>query len=200
MTFEERVEELLRAKHLRWADLARMVDKGQSNLQISVRGNPRLQLLEDIAKALNVPVTELLPESGTSFTDGVLRVGNRTYALKPIEILSAPYYEYKDTGSLGFRLKGFLHKCWQEPNEFHSLCGVYVEEFPFAIIYEPKKNCLLITMNKSDVEDVAWVYQLDEIYEGEDADAITESVVADVLGDIKYALAEENKPEGSTDQ
>lgn len=55
---EENLWEICRRKGLRLSDVADRMGSGQSNLIQSVKGNPKLSTLQDIASAINISVSE----------------------------------------------------------------------------------------------------------------------------------------------
>ena len=77
---EKNLRELIKAKGLKLSDVADRMGTTVSNLLSSVKGNPTVSKLEDIAAALQVNVSELLtnrPESALGF----VIIGGQTYQL-----------------------------------------------------------------------------------------------------------------------
>ena len=64
---ENRVKEICKSKGLRMSDLAERVGMSQSNLSTTLRRNPKLSTLKDIADALGIRVSDIIdPQRATS--------------------------------------------------------------------------------------------------------------------------------------
>ena len=79
-----RIKEILKERGMKMTELAAKVGIDQSNLTKSLDGNPTLSRLEEIAKALGLPVRELLPDAPPVSPAGVLDIGGRRFALVPM--------------------------------------------------------------------------------------------------------------------
>ena len=67
---ELRVVELAHAKGLTMADIAKQIGISRVNLSNSLNGNPTLSRLSEVAKILDVEVSELFKPSVTSYAVG----------------------------------------------------------------------------------------------------------------------------------
>lgn len=79
-SIEQNVKEICRRKGLTFTDVANRTGNTPSNLLSSLKGNPKLSTLEEVAAALQVSVSEILtmrPELAT----GLVIIGGETYAL-----------------------------------------------------------------------------------------------------------------------
>ena len=64
---ENGVKEICKSKGLRMSDLAERVGMAQSNLSTTLRRNPKLSTLKDIADALGIRVSDIIdPQRATS--------------------------------------------------------------------------------------------------------------------------------------
>jgi|GEM_PF-466460 Predicted transcriptional regulators len=80
---ELRVKELCKEKGLKMSDLADRMCINQANLMASIKGNPTLSRLKDIATALGVEITELFPGGEKAQTiDGFVDVGGESLRLR----------------------------------------------------------------------------------------------------------------------
>lgn len=156
---EERVEEILKLKGLRWADLARTLGLTQSNLMSSLKGNPKLSRLQEVAKALGVSVADLFAEVKPSLSVGTLNLDNKVYALVPMDMPSKPEYQYDDD-TIGPAIKGFLKRCVTEILSAPlSLVGLYMENYPIALVYEPTTDSLYVSLWEDKDSQDTWKYE-----------------------------------------
>ena len=104
---EENLREICRRKGLRLSDVADRMGSGQSNLIQSVKGNPKLSTLQDIASAINISVSELLTMRPDS-AQGLVIVGGQTYQIsKPAPtIVQMPVFDRY--GTLRDEIKDFI--------------------------------------------------------------------------------------------
>jgi len=153
---ELRVEEILKSKGMKMANLAAKLNTDQSNLAKRLEGNPTLSKLEEIAAALDVSVRDLFPESEPSLKEGVLRVGDRHFALIPVEIPEAPYI-YNPTRFYS-AVKDFILNCLYKKDMTASFCGLYSGVCPFALAYHGESRRLLFSFCPTGDGCVTWVY------------------------------------------
>lgn len=64
-----RIKELCRQRGIRMTDIAKAIGVDYSNLLTSLKGNPTLQRLSDVADALGVPITELFEKGDSPSSD-----------------------------------------------------------------------------------------------------------------------------------
>ena len=81
-----RVKELCKKRYITQAELAGKMGISASALAQSISGNPSLDRLESIAKALNVSVGELFPDNKSKLTALAL-YGNKSYKAESVEEL-----------------------------------------------------------------------------------------------------------------
>ena len=106
---EQNLREICRRKGLRLSDVADRVGSSQSNLSSSVKGNPKLSTLQDIADALSISISELLTMRPAT-AEGLVIIGGQTYQLsKPAATtVQLPAYVRYDT--LRDEIKEFIMK------------------------------------------------------------------------------------------
>lgn len=140
---ELRINEILKEKGMRMADLAKRIKIDQSNLSTSLKGNPKLSTLMDVASALGVEVRELFPETQPSFTAGTLQMGERHFVLVPVDAPQKPYVFYSERFLK--EVKDFILRCLQDRKTI-SLCGLYKGVFPFGLIYDHESGRLFLSV------------------------------------------------------
>ena len=62
------IEHILKREKISKVDLAKRMDVSREYLYRILDGNPTLETLEKLAKALNIPIRELFPEDDNSIT------------------------------------------------------------------------------------------------------------------------------------
>ena len=195
-----RISELLRIKGMRWADLARKIDTNQSNLMASLRGNPKLSRLQEIADALDVGVTDLFPDAGPSNSAGILTLDKKTYALVPIAEPEKPYFQY-DENQLYVHIAQFLMECMQQktPRPL-ATCGVYDDSHPFSLFYDGQSGTLYFSIERDYLDVVTWQY--DKSKAGlskwsrptmEDIAREADRIANSIMDDIRVALADDEE-------
>lgn len=124
---ENRVKEICKSKGLRMSDLAERVGMSQSNLSTTLRRNPKLSTLKDIADALGIRVSDIIDPQRATSEAGVVIINGETYVLsKPSpEVVQVPVF--KDYGVLRAVVKEFVNKSIKGAKN-GAVCGL-VETF-----------------------------------------------------------------------
>ena len=125
-------------------DLAAELGLDQSNLTKSLEGNPKLSRLNDVAKALGVPLRELFPEAPLSRPPGVLYMGNKRYALTPLPDmpLSMQYNPDYGHGELVREMYMFMWETFRNGRPA-ALCGLY-RSCAFSFAYDINSYTLVL--------------------------------------------------------
>ena len=99
---ELRIKEICREKGLRMSDLADKMGVNQANLTASLKGNPTLSRLKDVAKILGVGLTELFEKpDNRNAVDGFVEVEGETARIREAadlmklscRLMEIPYYD-----------------------------------------------------------------------------------------------------------
>ena len=164
---ELRIAEILAERGIRKAELARRAGLTQSNLNAAINnGNPTLETLERIAKALGVEVHELLTNRLPSRQEGVLLLGGQAYALvKAPDLLLLPSFANKadlQTEVMAFVSKSVKHR---KPA---SISGLVKGSELFTIIYDPNGETerFYLSVSSGRGDTYTGVYMLDEYQQG----------------------------------
>lgn len=139
---ELKINEILKERGMRMADLAKKLNIDQSNLSVSLKGNPKLSTLVDVASALGVEVRELFPETQPSFTSGTLQMGERHYVLVPVEVSEKPYIFR--SGRFFKEVEGYVLRCLKNGKTI-SFCGLFEDHYPFALLFDSKSGRLFLS-------------------------------------------------------
>ena len=135
-----RIEEIMMEKGLRKAEVARKAGLVQTNLNkaISESGNPTIETLERIAKALGVEVYELFTDELPKEPEGLVLLGYKTYSLVKAPTSSdVPVYP---SGVVLFELvKEFVRRSVQH-RKTASIGGLVKGNGIFAIFYDPESD------------------------------------------------------------
>ena len=144
-----RIEEIMAEKGLRKAEVARKAGLVQSNLNkaINIDGNPTVETLERIAKALDVEVYELFTDAFPSAPKGLIFINGQTYGLVSIPALPTIPNAENDT-ELRSMIEHFVFNCIKD-GAARSITGSYKQGALFSIFYakdyEPERFMLSIT-------------------------------------------------------
>ncbi|SKC47743.1 Helix-turn-helix domain-containing protein [Bacteroidales bacterium WCE2004] len=193
---EENLREICRRKGLRLSDVADRVGAGQSNLINSVKGNPKLSTLQDIADALNISVSELLtmrPEAAA----GIVIIDGQTYQLsKPAAAtVQLPSFTHYDT--LREEIKVFIKKC-VDGSEPASKMGIVETLEVFSLIYDPAASKFFLSLCYADGKTLTNIYDKFEFCDWKEGDSeedaiwdladVTEEIINDIEGWVPSKL------------
>ncbi len=196
---EENLREICRRKGLRLSDVADRMGSGQSNLISSVKGNPSLAKLDEIANALQVSVSELLtmrPEKAT----GVAIIDGQVYQVsKPAaNVVQLPVYErYSD---LRDDIKEFVAKAI-EADESSSIMGLVETYEVFSLAYDHHKYLFLLSLCYANGKTLTIAYDKLEFCSWKDEDtedtvkwdlhAVTQEIINDIENAVPSKLERE---------
>lgn len=196
---EKNLKEICRHKGLTVTDVANRMGTSPSNLLSSVKGNPTISKLQDIANALQVSVSELLtmcPEKAR----GIAIINGQTYQLsKPANAtVQLPSYDRYDT--LREEIKDFVKKS-VEGSENVSIMGLVETMAVFSLIYVPSDAKFLLALCYADGKTLTLAYDKYEYCnwdesKGEDESSwnlpcITEEIINDIEGCVPTKLQSE---------
>ena len=193
---EQNLRELVKAKGLKLTDIADRMGTTVSNLLSSVKGNPTVSKIQDIANALQVSVSELLtmrPEKAT----GIAFIEGKVYQVsKPAaNVVQLPVYErYSD---LRDEIKEFVTNSI-ESDETCAKMGM-VETFEvFSLTYDHHKGAFYLSRCYADGKTTVCTYDKFEFcdWREEDTDetvqwdipAVTQEIINDVEGVVPGKL------------
>lgn len=153
---EENLREICRRKGLRLSDVADRMGSGQSNLVSSVKGNPSLAKLEDIADALQVSIAELLtkrPEKAL----GLVLIDGETYQLsKPAEnTVKLPTFDRYDV--LRKEVEQFIRESIKA-DETASKMGMVETMEVFSLTYDHHAARFILSLCYADGKTTTSIY------------------------------------------
>ena len=198
-TIENNLKELCNQKGLSLTDVANRMGTSPSNLLSSVKGNPTVSKIQDIANALQVSVSELLtirPDKA----QGIAIIEGQTYQLtKPsTSTVQLPTYDRYD--SLREKIKGFVKKSI-EGGQNNSIMGMLESFEVFSLIYDAHDPCFLLSMCYADGKTLTFSYHELEYggwkKEGEedklewDLPYMLEDIINDIEGAVPMKLNEQ---------
>ena len=188
---EENLREICRRKGLRLSDVADRVGAGQSNLINSVKGNPKLSTLQDIADALNISVSELLTMRPNA-AEGIVIIGGQTFQLsKPAaSTVRLPAFDRYD--ALRDEIREFVKKAI-EGAETVSKMGLLETMEVFSLTYDHHAARFILSLCYADGKTYTSIYDKLEYCNWREND--TEETVR---WDLDYLIQEINNDlEGS---
>lgn len=193
---EKNLREICRRKGLRISDVADRIGSGQSNLVSSVKGNPKLSTLQEIAKALNISVSELLTMSPEK-AEGVAFIDGKAYQLcsPAVSTVQLPAYNRYDT--LREEIKTFIKRC-VEDSEPASKMGIVETVEVFSLLYDPDNAKFFLSLCYADGKTFTCAYDKYEYCNWDKSKAeddapwdlacITEEIINDIEGYVPTKL------------
>lgn len=192
MTIEQNLREICKRKGLKLSDVAERMGTGQSNLITSIKGNPTLSKLVDVAAALQVDVSELITlrpvkSQGIAFIDG------KTYQLtRPAaSTVQLPSFDRYDT--LREEIKDFVKKSI-ESGQNSSMMGLLESFEVFSLLYDAHDPCFFVSLCYADGQTMTFSYHRLEYanWKEEDTEETLEwdtpYVIEEIINDIEGAV------------
>lgn len=196
---EKNLKAICHSKGLSLTDVANRIGSSPSNLLSSVKGNPTISKIQDIASALNISVSELLtmrPET----TEGIVIIGGQTFQLsKPAaSTVQLPVFDRYDT--LREEVKVFVKKAI-EGAETVSKMGLLETMEVFSLIYDPHAAKFFLSLCYADGKTHTITYDKLEYCDWKDGDTeetvkwnlanITTDIINDIEGFVPSKLMAE---------
>ena len=193
---EKNLKDICRAKGLTVTDVANRMGADPSNLLSSIKGNPKLSTLQDIADALQISISELLtrrPEKAT----GVAIIDGQVFQVsKPAaNMVQLPVYGRYD--DLRDAIRVFV-KNVLEKKQNDSMMGM-VEAFEvFSLLYDAHDPCFFVSLCYADGRMMTFSYhkleygdwkneETGEVIEW-DIQYLTEDIINDIEGAVPQKL------------
>lgn len=183
-TIEKNLKELCRQKGLSLTDVANRMATSPSNLLSSVKGNPTISKLQDIADALQVSVSELLAQRPV-MAQGIAIIDGKAYQISNLasSTVQLPIYVRYDT--LREEIRDFIKKCLNGSDPASKMGLVETMEV-FCLIYDPDETKFYLSLCYTDGKTLTSTYDKMEYCnwrEGESEDTV-EWDIADVTQEI----------------
>ena len=137
-----RIKELCKEKGLRMSDIATKMGVDRANLTASLKGNPTLSRLTDVANILGVEVYELFREKrDVCRIDGFVELDGETVRLRnAADLMQAtctasgiPYYS--KVSEMRMAVRDFVHGCLNNMEQPSSLFGCLLGAETFNISF-----------------------------------------------------------------
>ena len=197
-SIETNLQAICRQKGLSLTDVANRMGASPSNLLSSVKGNPTVSKIQDIANALQVSVSELLtmrPEKAT----GVAIIDGQVYQVsKPAaNVVQLPVYErYSD---LRDDIKEFVAKA-VKADENNSIMGLVETYEVFSLVYDHHKCIFLLSLCYANGKTLTIAYDKLEYCSWKEEDTedtvkwnladVTQEIINDIEGAVPQKLEE----------
>lgn len=184
---EQTIRAILQAKGLKMSDLAEKVGMTQSNLVASIKKNPKLSTLQEIAGALNIEVAQLF-QTYKPDASGLLIVNGKSYVISKPSQTNLQIATYNDIKLLRERIKSFISTSLKK-REDSSISGI-VESFElFTLIYNDKAQAFNLSICYS--YEQTWTKCYDKEKYGNSESWDIEQLIKTVRKDIEeYVLTE----------
>ena len=195
-SIEQNLKEICKRKGLTLTDVANRIGTSPSNLLYSVKGNPTISKLRDVARALGISVSELLvmrPDSA----QGLIVIDGQYYQIsKPAaSIVQVPAFTRYDT--LQEEIKDFIKKCIKG-GESASKMGLVDTMEVFALVYDSRAHKFILSLCYSNGQTLTCAYDKLEFCDWEqkvseddapwDIKAVSEEIINDIEGRVPMKL------------
>ncbi len=188
-SIETNLKSICHQKGLSLTDVANRMGTSPSNLLSSVKGNPTISKLQDIADALQISVSELLTQRPES-SKGLVFIDGRTYALSLPSASTVQPPQYDRFDDLRGSLKTFIIEAvkgdksvskmgFLETYELFSLSyDAGTQKFILALCYSSGKTA---TITYDKLEHCDW----SQSNKDDDATLDVESIYTEIINDIE---------------
>ena len=195
---EQSIKDILKRKGLTLTDLANRIGATPSNLLQSIKRNPKMERVQEIAHALNTTVAEILDEPPTGAL-GYTIIGGQMYQLnRPAPSMAQiPIYGRYDL--LREWITVFIAKSVEGKQPVTTMGIIETLAF-FSLVYEPESSLFILSLCYGDKKiDTITYSKLDYAYlhEGDDennakwpVDEIVNDIINDLEGYVPTKLAE----------
>ncbi len=190
---ESNLREICKRKGLKLSDVADRVGTSQSNLVTSVKGNPTISRLQDIASALQVSISELLT-SRPEKAQGLVIIDGRTYqvANPGSHVVQLPTYDRYDV----FRseISGFIKDCIKG-EETKSKMGMLETFEVFSLVFDYHKQVFHLSLCYGDDKTLTFSYDKLEFcgdWRDDDTEETvrwdTDYLIQEIINDLEGAV------------
>ncbi len=195
-SIERNLKAICHQKGLSMTDVANRMGTSPSNLLSSVKGDPTISKLQDIANAFQVSVSELLTKRPGK-NQGIAFIESQAYQLcKPaVSTVQIPSYDRYDI--LREEIKVFIKKC-VNISEPASKMGIVETMEVFSLVYDPAASKFFLSLCYADGKTSTLVYDKAEYCswgEGDSQDDatwdlayMTEEIINDLEGFVATKL------------
>ena len=195
-SIEHNLKEICRQKGLTLTDVANRMATSPSNLLSSVKGNPTISKLQDIANALQVSVSELLTKRPDKAL-GIAIIDGKAFQLSnpASSTVQLPIYDRYDT--LREELKAFIKNCIGG-SEHATKMGLVETMEVFSLVYDPDAGKFFLSLCYADGKTLTNAYDKYEYCNWDKSKAeddaswdlacITEEIINDIEGCVPTKL------------
>ena len=199
---EQNLRDISKQKGLTLTDVANRMGTSPSNLLSSIKGNPTISKLEDIAAALQVSVAELLtlrPEKA----QGIVLIDGAAYQIsKPsTSVVQIPIYQRYDI--LRDRLRRFIANAIAS-DQPSSMVGILESLELFSLVYDTASQRFLLTLCYSGSKVHTTAYDKFEYCDWSKSESqddapwdlpeITDEIINDIEGYVPLHLNPSTEP------
>lgn len=185
---EKNLREIARAKGLKLSDIAARMGTTVSNLLTSVKGNPTVSKLENLANALGVGVSELFtlrPESA----QGLVVIDGKTWQIaRPSNaVVQIPTYNRFDV--LRGDVRFFVARAVEE-TKGSCLMGLVETMELFCLLHDPCNEMFHLSLCYGEGQTKTYPYDKMEYCSWKDDVAVwdVQQVTEEIIGDLEGAV------------
>ena len=189
---EKNLREIAKAKGLKLSDIAARMGTTVSNMLTSVKGNPTVSKLEDLADALQVGVSELLtarPEAA----QGLVIIDGQTYQISKPATKVVQITTYNQYDVLRGDIRRFIAKAIEGKENACMMGIVETMEF-FSLLYDGENEFFHLSLCFADGQVMTFPYDKLEYCDWKKGDSKKDAlwnlvqVTEEILNDVEFAV------------
>ena len=180
-----RIKELCRAKGLTIADIADRLGTDASNLYSSLKGNPSLKRLQQVAEALNVGVGELFSEREPEIFTGTLTIDGQTYKVARANSDTVQLPRYANFAEFRSVIRTFVEHCL-ELDTPSSTMGILDITTAFCLAFSPADDKFILSLRFGAADIATRIY---DVLEWQNGNAIAlDDLCQEIINDVESPI------------
>ena len=186
MSIEDRVKQLAKSKGMKMSALAKNVGMSPSNLLSSIKSNPRLNTIENIALALGVGVADIVG-SEKEIPEGLIVLNGETYVISKPTGKNVQVPHYKDKDKLKKDVISFIHNSIIAEKD-GAICGYMGMVELFNLLYDSENKTFGLALCYGNGHIYTNFFPCIEYGDGNvwDEKEVIMSILSDVEGIVQF--------------
>lgn len=193
---ERVIRKTAESKGYKMADIAAKVGMTQSNLMASIRKNPKLSTLQDLADALGCPLSSLLPDFPTaSISSGLAMMNGKVYTISELSESTPHIPMYVNHEFLRNKVASFVtHALMGRENDV--MFGLVDYTQYFTLLYDKTSQLFHLALFFGGMRKLLLCYDPMK-YEDGDGHCDYKALQMEIINDLEDAAVTQLRNEGS---
>ena len=185
MDLENTIRTILAEKGYRMSDIASKMGVTQSNLVASIRKNPKLSTILDLANALGCSVTDLLqPKTLNNGALGIAVIDGVTYQLSKPDYSCMQLPVYTDHQELRYDIREFVRRQVTNDSGNRVVCGLVESVEFFTLFFDAPNAVFHLALCYEKGKTMTFDYRIGDF----DEPVNIESLYGRIITDIEQAV------------